>query len=112
MKVQSSHLKRGRIVVAVVAAALALGMTSNDAVAGARVAGDTASAPTVGTMGLMLDERGEPSQLVTTRPDGSYSYDGPATPSGASSGATLGDHVYVGTPYFVATTSRSSQVRT
>jgi hypothetical protein len=91
---------RGRRVrgAAVVAAAVAvLGAAPAQAVA------DDGSAPvlTQDAPSLLLDDSGEPSQVVTMHPDGSYSYVGPATANG------FRDSLYVGSPAF---TGRYKQI--
>jgi hypothetical protein len=86
---------RGRRVrgAAVVAAAVAvLGAAPAQAVA------DDGSAPvlTQDALSLMLDDNGEPSQVVTQHPDGSYSYVGPTTAKGFRDSLSVGAPVFTG----------------
>jgi len=96
MKVLSPRVKRGRVVVAAVAAALALGAASSDAVAESGVVGESSSTSTAGVLGLIIDESGEPSQVVATHPDGSYSYAGPTTANGFRDSLSVGTPVFTG----------------
>lgn len=82
---------RGALVVAADAVAV-LGVAPSRAVA------DSEAAPvlTQDTLTLMLDDNGEPSQVVTMQPDGSYSYVGPATANGFRDSLSVGAPVFTG----------------
>jgi hypothetical protein len=87
VKSLSSHMKRGRVVVAVVAAALALSSASTQAIADAGRSSD-GGAPSAKTFELIVDDSTEPSPARTMQPD---------TETAAGS---FGDYIHVGTPTF------------
>ena len=81
---------RGAFVVA--AAVTVLGVTPSLAVAD----GNDAPGQTQDTLGLMLDDNGEASEVVTMHPDGSYAYVGPSTANGFRDSLSVGSPIFTG----------------
>src|SRR5690242_3646598 len=89
-----SSVRAGRVRAAAVAAAAVAIL----AVAPGSAVADGGSVPTSGqsALSLMVDDNGEATEVVTSHPDGSYSYVGPALANGFRDSLSVGSPVFTG----------------